>query len=346
MQRVLNEPQLKLQRPTETRWLSHQNAVDALRRCLKAVYTTLQNEAAEGEATAHGLCNEIEKPTFVALLLLLSNILGVLGNLSRTFQLAQLNLLVVEQLVTDAKAALGVIKDKPLEGGYMIELDTTMQAIGITTPLDKVNFTENAKSYVDAIIANLENRFPQVKTLTLLGYLDPRNVQQPTTAATPLTMLGIGEKLHIDGHKLWQEYIGYKSFVESLPSPVCLETAIHVVYSPANREAMALAYPLISSILARIAVLPASSAQVERLFSAMKRIKSSQRNHLKSTTLDHLMRISIEGPLVHLWDPYPALRKWESMGNRRIQVSCQQSHDSQLASNDIVFHTEEDGDND
>ena len=128
----------------------------------------------------------------------------------RTFQLAQLNLLIVEQLVTDAKAALGVIKDKPLEGGYMIELDTTMQAIGITTPLDKVNFTENAKSYVDAIIANLENRFPQVKTLTLFGYLDPRNVQQSTTAATPLTMLEIGEKLHIDGHKLWQEYIGYK----------------------------------------------------------------------------------------------------------------------------------------
>ena len=128
----------------------------------------------------------------------------------RTFQLAQLNLLIVEQLVTDAKAALGVIKDKPLEGRYMIELDTTMQAIGITTPLDKVNFTENAKSYVDAIIANLENRFPQVKTLTLFGYLNPRNVQQSTTAATPLTMLEIGEKLHIDGHKLWQEYIGYK----------------------------------------------------------------------------------------------------------------------------------------
>ena len=158
-------------------------------------------------------------------------------------------------------------------------------------------------------------------------------------------MLEIGEKLHIDGHELWQEYIGYKSFVESLPSPVCLETVIHVMYSPANREAMALAYPPISSILARIAVLSASSAQVERLFYHEKD-KSSQRERLKSITLDHLMRISIEGPLVHLWDPNPALRKWESMGNRRIQVSCQQSHDSQLASNDIVFHTEEDGDND
>ena len=61
-------------------------------------------------------------------------------------------MVIVEQLVTDAKAALGVIKDKPLEGGYMIELDTTMQAIGTTTPLDKVNFTENVKLCVNAIM--------------------------------------------------------------------------------------------------------------------------------------------------------------------------------------------------
>ena len=58
-----------------------------------------------------------------------------------------------------------------------------------------------------------------------------------------------------------------------------------------NRETLTVAYPLISSILARIAVLPASSAQVERLFSAMKRIKSGQRNRLKTTTLDSLMRV-------------------------------------------------------
>ena len=147
--------------------------------------------------------------------------LAILGNLSRTFQLAQLNLLVVEQLVTHTKAALRVIKDNPLQGAYMMELDTTIQSIGITTALDKDSFIKNAKSYIEAIIANLENRFPEVRTLTLLGYFGPRNViQQSTTGATPLTMLEVGEKLHVDGHKLWQEYIGYKSFVESLPRPL------------------------------------------------------------------------------------------------------------------------------
>ena len=38
MQKALNEHHLKLQRPTETRWLSHQSAVDALQRSIKAVY--------------------------------------------------------------------------------------------------------------------------------------------------------------------------------------------------------------------------------------------------------------------------------------------------------------------
>ena len=52
----------------------------------------------------------------------------------------------------------------------------------------------------------------------------------------------------------------------------------------------------------------------------MKRIKTGQRNRLKTKMLDNLMRISIEGPTVKCWDPYPTLRKWESMGNRRIQV--------------------------
>ena len=37
---------------------------------------------------------------------------------------------------------------------------------------------------------------------------------------------------------------------------------------------MTVAFPMVSSLLARIIVLPASSAEVERVFSAVKRIKT------------------------------------------------------------------------
>ena len=133
-------------------------------------------------------------------------------------------------------------------------------------------------------------------------------------------MLEVGEMLSIDGHKLWQEFTGYKSLVKTLAKER-LEAAVKFLHSPSNKETMAVAYPLISDILARIAVLPASSAEVERVFSAMRRIKTPVCNRLKTGTLDHLLRISIEGPEVRDWDPLPALKKWESWGNRRIQKS-------------------------
>ena len=72
IQKVLEKPQLKLQRATETHWLSHQMAVDALRRTLVSVHSLLEQEATDGEAPAYGLCKEIEKPAFVANLLFLS----------------------------------------------------------------------------------------------------------------------------------------------------------------------------------------------------------------------------------------------------------------------------------
>ena len=139
-------------------------------------------------------------------------------------------------------------------------------------------------------------------------------------------MLEIGESLQIDCHKLWQQYIGYKSFFNSLPQPRSVEVAGHALTSKLRNVGNA--YPLISSILARIAVLPASSAQVERLLSTMKRMKSAQRSRLKSKTLDHLMRISIEGPPVQHRDPTTALRKWQYVVNRRIQISRPHVHNS------------------
>ena len=45
----------------------------------------------------------------------------------------QLNLLSVERLVTDAIATLNSIKENPLQGGYMLELEATMKLIDVVS---------------------------------------------------------------------------------------------------------------------------------------------------------------------------------------------------------------------
>lgn len=62
IQTVLGDPVLCLKHATDVRWLSHHAAVDALRRCLPSVLTSLDREAAErGQPTASGLLRFMKK---------------------------------------------------------------------------------------------------------------------------------------------------------------------------------------------------------------------------------------------------------------------------------------------
>uniref|UniRef100_A0A8C6SCA7 HAT C-terminal dimerisation domain-containing protein n=1 Tax=Neogobius melanostomus TaxID=47308 RepID=A0A8C6SCA7_9GOBI len=63
-------------------------------------------------------------------------------------------------------------------------------------------------------------------------------------------------------------------------------------------------------------VLPVSSAQCERGFSAQRRIKSDVRSSLHPTTVEDLIRISVEGPSVEAYDASAAIKKWLEDGQR------------------------------
>ena len=65
IQKVLNEPKLKLKRAIDTRWLSHESAINAIRRSYVAVKQTFEQEAVEGDATANGLAIEMSEPSFL-----------------------------------------------------------------------------------------------------------------------------------------------------------------------------------------------------------------------------------------------------------------------------------------
>ena len=61
----------------------------------------------------------------------------------------------------------GVIKDDVLHTGYMAHLEETMQSINCTGSLDEEIIVNNATSYLNALITNLKDRFPQSYSNTL-----------------------------------------------------------------------------------------------------------------------------------------------------------------------------------
>ena len=76
IQMVLEDPVLRLKQAKDVRWLSHQAAVDALRRSIVAVLTSLDCEAAErNEPTAVELKSFMLQYFFVASLSLFADVL-------------------------------------------------------------------------------------------------------------------------------------------------------------------------------------------------------------------------------------------------------------------------------
>ncbi len=77
-------------------------------------------------------------------------------------------------------------------------------------------------------------------------------------------------------------------------------------------------YPQLARLACLGLTIPFSTADCERAFSTMKRVKTPLRNRLKTTTLDWLLRISIEGPDLKDFDK--AVNKWSTIRNRRIST--------------------------
>jgi hypothetical protein len=69
-------------------------------------------------------------------------------------------------------------------------------------------------------------------------------------------------------------------------------------------------YPIFLHIVKILLVCLVSTSQVERQFSAIKRMIGDWHLSLDTFTLECLLRITTEGPSIEEFDPEPAVRRW------------------------------------
>ena len=95
------------------------------------------------------------------------------------------------------------------------------------------------------------------------------------------------------------------------------KSATQVMKSLSSNQTLVALYPTISRFAQIALTLPISNADVERGFSCMNRVKTDLRNRLTVSSLDTLLRISIEGPEKD-FDFSAAVSRWSGLRNRRI----------------------------
>ena len=344
--------ELKIVKAADTRWLSHHASVTSLLRTLPAVLRALSAEG-QRDATAYGLHHQLSTYSFIAALHLLDDALLAVNRLSKAFQATDVDLSIIQPLVSSTKTRLKRLKDKTsaafhaeveeiiskISGEHEAEPEVHDEAQGadavegdeeldepeayypnISTGTGEADrFDRTRLQFLQGMLDNLDQRFPSMEVIDTFSVLQPGELQQPVGdrlriltdhyANTPLSIS------HADLEAEWEELVLFVSAHPSIRKASILEG---VAQQLLQNESVVKLFPLIAKLFSRAVALPVCTADCERAFSAMNRVKTNLRSRLKTTTMEKLMIITLEGPDRAEFDFASASSRWAALKNRRI----------------------------
>ena len=164
IQKVLELPELKTVKPSDTRWLAYENCVAAVKKCYGAIVSTLEMiYEVSHEPEAFGISTILTKQSTLFAIYLLDFVLPQVSKLSKSLQTEKLDLSVISGIVD---ATLHTPEDAVLPAANWVlqlqdikdEIETT---IGIKfNYLGIKNFQSRvAKPFLILLKENIQNRF-------------------------------------------------------------------------------------------------------------------------------------------------------------------------------------------
>lgn len=170
------------------------------------------------------------------------------------------------------------------------------------------------------MIKQLGLRFPHVGRFASFSLFDPSKI--PADHSTMRTygndkINGKWDNPDVDVDTLKAEWEGFRFLMLRTYRQLSMIDVLKVLVADKTISHL---YPQLRKLAAIALVLPVSTAECEQAFSTMKRIKTALRNRLITPNLDHLMRISIDGPNLHDFDFIKAATSWGNQRQRRIRL--------------------------
>ena len=309
-------------------------------RTLPSLFVSLERESSEnGEPTAHGLYNFMKCYKFVACAYLLSDILPHLSRLSRIFQKESVDLSLIQPCL---KTTIDTIKEYQHSPGPNLKkvedvLATDLKDFRIeVTASQKEAFKSGIQMvFVQAIVdQQLHARFPCVEVLDAFSIFDPAHLASggqeiesygQEKLRVLVEMFGESADPDVEGGECTSEWEGLKRLMHNHYTSMTMRQMLKLLCTDQSLRDM---FPQLTKLCAIAALIPMSTAECERAFSSMNRIKTDLRNRLKTSTLDCLMRIGIEGPPLANFNFERAADIWGAMHNRRLHIGHSDSSSS------------------
>ncbi|XP_035683974.1 zinc finger protein 862-like [Branchiostoma floridae] len=333
IQEMMNLDQLTLKEAKDTRWLSHDLACKALYESLPAVIISLDHEAKQnGNAVASGLLKWLKSYKTLATLYLLCAVLPQLTSLSLCFQQSKVNLLEIHRVVETTVEVVSGMREGTASG-RLSKLEQDLAAGGrlaqfsiSVSPELKLQWQREVREpFIDHLLENLQDRFASTQLLSSFAILDPSLVpddpmnEEYGCAEVQCLATQYGGEVNgiVDPVALDDEWLSLRTYMRRGKGHLSQEQLVRSLLTDAT---LALLYPNMRLLASVLMVIPVSTADSERSFSTLKRIKTRLRSRLSNAVLNDLLTISIDGPHVNDFDFARAVTKWAGLKNRRIIV--------------------------
>ena len=328
---VMDEHVRKPEKAHGTRWLQHKSrALQSLLLSYPIIVTHLEALAAEygtksDAAKFKGYLRKLTSFKFILHMLFFDILLKPLAQLSCSLQSNSIDILFAIASLESFHAQMQMLKKEDHDGnteltkfveavlascdGDDMELVENVEFKGV--PLNAASpavlraFTESKGNVIDKVGECVKGRFTDLQekpVFKAVKLLDPCTWPKEEEALCvfgyrELTFLTEHFKeliVHqgIDTEAALVEWGAFKSFwAANMSDHIPRHMVWQTVMSSYKDK-----FPNLSQLISLLLVLPVSNAIVERGFSTMRRVKTDWRNGLNEETLDHLMRISLEGP--------------------------------------------------
>ena len=182
IQAVLISPDLKVVKPSDTRWLAQERCVRAVRQILPALVQTFEHIYTEsGDAEAYGLSKLLCTDKFVASLYMLCDVLQTIAKLQGCLQSKDLDLSVVPAMVQSTVDALKELKDNPTHSTWFKDHSTVFSDPNKLGHLDiaisestKESFMRNIyKPYIQSVVDHISAKMKSSDVLSAFSLFNP-----------------------------------------------------------------------------------------------------------------------------------------------------------------------------
>ncbi len=327
VQNLLNEPVVKIPEWHSVRWLSLQKAVATIVKTFGPLLTTLGHESTHPAAI--GMCTFMSSPKFILTCGFFLDVLQLVEPLNRVFQQQASTYSSITPLVTSTVKNLKDLEVFPGDNEKMVRSKIDQHGTYGEIPMVisdamKTEFGNLKGKYLQNLVENLERRFPSKDTglLAKLSVLNPNNWPKE---AEKLREYGQEELLALLTH--YQEYMEgdhddllseWRQFLRFVFDNHQKHMTSFSELSQLTLNHLKTPFPSVAVLFELAQVLAVSSADCERGFSIQNIIKTHKRSCLKSSTLQNLQMIKVEGPSIEEFDFVRALTKWRARKARKI----------------------------